>query len=421
MGAGRPGREVSVEEALAAIPDVSRVYVASGCGVPRFLMAAMADLREQWRRLEVVTGYLFEPLPLFEHAGRPFSFTSLHPTPALRSISDPAHLEVMALRYGDYPAQLGGGGLRPVDAVLVQVSPPDRRGRCSLGVSVGSVIDAVLNAPLIIAQVNERMPYTYGDGELDVHDLDLLVTAPAPLVEAPPTQASPTTTAIAEHVAGEVPDGATLQIGVGQVPSAVLDALSSHTDLGLHSGLLTASCRRLVELGVLTNRRKRTYQHQCVSAEVVGDANLFAWVDRNPAVRMVGAATSHGRRALLEVGGLVAVNSALEVDLTGALNVEAVDDEVVSGPGGLPDFAAAALAATDGRSVVALPSTSADGTKSRIVADLSGRPVALPAYLADRVVTEHGVARLRGRTRGERHEAMVAVADPRHRDRLRGG
>ena len=161
----------------------------------------------------------------------------------------------------------------------------------------------------------------------------------------------------------------------------------------------------------MTNRLKLTYQGVCVAAEVVGDADLFAWVDRNPTVRLVAASTSHGIPTLVETGGLVAVNSALEVDLTGAANVEHGEGgHVVSGPGGLPDFAVAALATPGGRSIVALPSTSASGDRSRIVEQLSCPRPALPAYLADRVVTEHGVARLRGLPLRERRRALLAVS-----------
>ncbi|HEY1279441.1 MAG TPA: hypothetical protein VGF22_07190, partial [Acidimicrobiales bacterium] len=163
MGAGRPGRYVGVDEAMASIPDGARVLLGSGCGVPRHLAAALADAHERWRRLDIVAGYLFEPLDLFAHAGSPFSITSLHPTPALRGI-DPAHLRTVPLRYGDLPLALGPDGVLAPDAVLVQVSPPDAAGRYSLGVSVGGLVDAVRPAPLVIAQVNASAPYVYGDG-----------------------------------------------------------------------------------------------------------------------------------------------------------------------------------------------------------------------------------------------------------------
>ena len=400
MGAGRAGRFVAVEEALASIPDGARVLIGSGCGVPRHLVEGLAAAHDTWRRLGIVAGYLFEPLDLFVHAGAPFELTSLHPTPALRG-ADPSHVRTVPLRYGDLPMALGPGGVHAPDAVLVQVSAPDAGGRCSLGVSVGGLVDAVRTAPLVIAQVNERAPYVYGDGELDLDDIDLLVEADTPLVEMGDGGRTPVVDAIARHAAGEITDGATVQIGVGRVPDAVLAALVGHRGLRLHGGMFTSGCRRLVETGAADGI--------CVAAEVMGDAELFAWVDHNPAVRTVSARTSHGLGALLALPRFVAINSALEVDLTGAVNGEFGDDgRLVSGPGGLPDFVNAALATADGTSVIALPARSGDGLRRRIVASLQGR-VTLPAFLADRVVTDRGVARLRGRSLSERREALEAI------------
>ena len=392
---------MGIDEAMGSIPDGARVLIGSGCGVPRRLAAALAEAHQRWHRLDIVAGYLFEPLDLFAHTGSPFIITSLHPTPALRGV-DPAHLRTVPLRYGDLPLALGPGGVHAPDAVLVQVSPPDRDGRCSLGVSVGGLVDAVRTAPLVIAQVNASAPYVYGDGELDRDDVDLFVSADTPLVGMGDGSPTPVVDAIAAHVAGEISDGATVQIGVGRVPDAVLAALEHHRGLRLHGGMFTSGCRRLVEVGAV--------ERVCVAAEVMGDAELFAWVDRNPAVRTVSARTSHGLATLLALPRFVAINSALEVDLAGAVNGEFGDDgRLVSGPGGLPDFVNAALASADGTSVIALPARSADGERRRIVASLDGR-VTLPAFLADRVVTDRGVARLRGRSLPERRLALQAIA-----------
>ena len=401
MGQGRAGRTVSIDEAMGAIPDGARVYLASGCGVPAALVAAMDDARANWRRLHVVVGYLVEPLPIFG-GGDPFTFTSLHPTPALSSI-DASRLGVVPMRYGDHPWVLGAGGPLHPDVVLVQVSAPSATGRYSLGVSVGAAIDALRSAARVIAQVNERAPYTFGEGELDRDDIDLLVESSSPLVELADGPPSARLRAVADHAAGEIADGSTLQIGVGRMPTAILDSLTGHRDLVLRSGLFSAGCRRLVECGALTGT--------CTTAEIMGDADLFAWVDQNPSVRMVGARTSHGLATLVQLPKFVAINSALEVDETGAINSEYGDDgRVVSGPGGLPDFVTAALAADGGRSIIALPSTSTDGSTARIVSRLRGDHATVPAYLADRVCTEHGVARLRGRSLDERRPALRAIA-----------
>ena len=399
MDQGRAGRIVDVDQAMAAIPDGSRVYIGSGCSVPLALVDGMNDARERWREIRVVIGYLIEPLTIFG-AAAPFTFTSVHPTPALSTL-DAASVDLVPMRYSDHPRMFGDGGPLQPDVALVQVSAANAHGRYSLGVSVGAVVDAVRSARLVIAQVNEHSPYTLGEGELDRRDFDLLVEANTPLVELTEGEASARLQTIAGHAAAEIEDGSTIQIGVGRLPTAVLDALSGHRDLVVRSGLFTAGCQRLVERGVITGA--------CTTAEIMGDAELFAWVDRNPAVRMVGPRTSHGLAQLLSLPKFVAINSALEVEETGALNSEIGDDgRVLSGPGGLPDFVVAALSMDDGRSVIALPSASSDGTIRRIVPRVDH--VTLPAHLADRVCTEHGVARLRGLSLGDRRHALRAIA-----------
>jgi len=386
-----------MDEAMAAIPDGARVLIGCGCAVPTALVDGLNDSRERWREIHVMAGYLIEPLSIFD-SGPPFRFTSLHPTPALSSI-EPGRLDVVPMRYGDHPRLLGAGGpLRP-DVVLVQVSPPNEQGRYSLGVSVGGLIDAVRAAPLVIAQVNERAPHTFGDGELERSDIDLLVEASTPLVSLPPGATSGVLDAVAANAASEIENGSAIQIGVGRLPTAVLSALDGHRDLVLRSGLFTDGCRQLVERGVFTG--------VSTTAEIMGDAELFAWVDRNPLVRMVGARTSHGLTTLLHIPKFVAINSALEVDQTGAVNSEVgFDGRILSGPGGLPDFVAAALATDDGRSIIALPSTAGDGSP-RIVSELSGGHATLPAMLADRVCTEHGVVQLRGMSLAARRRALL--------------
>ena len=401
MGGGRAGRVVDIGEALAAIPDGAHVYVGSGCGVPLALVDGLWGARANWRELHVVVGYLIEPLSIFDSGG-PFTFTSLHPTPALATVPA-SRLAVVPMRYSDHPWMLGTGGPLHPDVVVVQVSAPSLDGRYSLGVSVGGVIDALRSASLVIAQVNERAPYTFGDGELDRDDIDLLVESATPLVEMTDGPSSARLESIAANAAGEIGNGSRIQVGVGRLPTAVLDALTDHRDLVLRSGLFTAGCRRLVERGALTGIS--------TTAEIMGDSELFAWVDQNPMIKTVSARTSHGLASLVELPNFVAINSALEVDETGAVNSElGRDGRVVSGPGGLPDFVAAALAADGGRSIIALPSSSSDGATPRIVAQLSAGHVTLPAHLADRVCTEHGVARLRGLSLDGRRRALRAVA-----------
>ena len=389
-----------IDEAMAAIPDGARVLVGCGCAVPTALVDGLNESRDRWREIHVMAGYLIEPLSIFD-SGAPFTFTSLHPTPALSSI-DLSRLHVVPMRYGDQPRLLGRGGPLQPDVVLVQVSTPNEYGRYSLGVSVGGLIDAIRAARVVIAQVNDQSPYTFGDGELERSEIDVLVEASTPLVELPSGRSSDVLDAVAANAASEIEHGSAIQIGVGRLPTAVLSALADHHDLVLRSGLFTDGCRTLVERGVFTG--------VSTTAEIMGDAELFAWVDGNPSIRMVGAGTSHGMSSLVQIPKFVAINSALEVDETGAVNSEVgADGRVLSGPGGLPDFVNAALATEDGRSIIALPSRTGTGAP-RIVGELSGGQVTLPAMLADRVCTEHGVARLRGLSLAARRRALLDLA-----------
>jgi acyl-CoA hydrolase len=254
------------------------------------------------------------------------------------------------------------------------------------------------------------VPYTFGDGELDVDDIDVLVEISSPLVEGPNLRDSQVMLTLGETAAALIESGSTVQFGVGAAPSAIAAALRDRSGLHLHGGMFTPECAGLVDGGAV--------QGTAVAAELMGGRSLFDWVDHNPAVRMVGASSSHDVESLAGVERFVAVNSVIEVALDGAGNAEVVDGRAVSGPGGLPDFAQAASRAPHGRSIVAVPSTADRAGVSRIVADLHPGTVTLPAWLADVVVTEHGVASLRHRSRRERAAAMVAVADPRFRAAL---
>jgi 4-hydroxybutyrate CoA-transferase len=402
-------RFLTAEAALQLVPDGATVFVAGSCGEPRGLVEAMAATRSRWRELRVVLPYLLEPLALFAHSGRPFDFVSLHPTPALHRLSASSSLETVPMPYSRYRTVWGSAGI-DLDVAFVQVTPPGRHRLCSLGPSVGSVVDAVAAADLVIAQVNPRVPYTFGDGELDVDGLDVLVEMTTPLVEGPVTRESQVMRAIGEAAAALIEPGSTVQFGVGAAPSAIAAALRDHAGLRLHGGMFTPECAALVEGGAVRGT--------AVAAELIGGRSLFDWVDHNPAVRLVGASSSHDVEWLAGVERFVAVNSVIEVALDGASNAEVINGRAVSGPGGLPDFAQAASRAPHGRSIVAVPSTADRAGVSRIVAGLQPGTVTLPAWLADLVVTEHGVARLRHRSRRERAAAMVAVADPRFRAAL---
>jgi 4-hydroxybutyrate CoA-transferase len=409
----RAGRIAPAREALRALPDRSRVFVSAACGAPFRLLEQLDALRDHFSALEIVVGHLRRPLAPFAHAGAPFRFTSLHASDVFRALSDPRALDVLPCRYSDYGRLFTAGGAYPCDVALVQVSAPGPDGRVSLGVSTGSTLPVVYGAPLVIAQMNPQMPYTFGAGELPLSAFDFLVEADEPILEVAPSPVDAVSRAIGEHAAGEIPDGATLQFGIGAVPDAILQALRDHRELGLHGGMIGDACIELVASGVLTGARKPFARGALVAGEVIGSRRLYDWVHRNPLVQMAPPEISHGPAALAECPDFVAINSAVEVALDGTANAESVGAELVSGPGGQPDFVIAASLAASHRSILAFSSTAARGRASRIVRRLApDATTTLPRFLADRVVTEYGVARLRGLPLRARAEALARIAHP---------
>lgn len=419
---GRPrraGRRVRVEAALDAIAEGARVYFSPICSVPVALLDAMARDADRWRELTLVTDYLIEPVAPFAHAGAPFRLISLQPTPATEAMRRAGVMQTISASYGQYVSHLQPGGAVAVDVALVQVSLPGPDGRVSLGVGGGVTAELIGRVPLVIAEVNPAMPYTFGASEFELTDFDLLVEVEHPLVELRVPAPDDVALAIGAHAASQVPDGACLEFGIGAIPEAVLAALSGRTDLGLHGGMISDAVVSLAASGALSGRRKSVDAGLHVGAGVVGTRRVFDWVHRNPDVFVVGSSYSHGICDLARQERFTAINSAIEVACDGSVNAEVAGSTVLSGPGGQPDFALGANLAPGGISLLTLRSTAAGGSVSRIVAELPATsPTTLARYLVDRVVTEFGVANLKGRSPQQRREALRAVAHPDHRDAL---
>ncbi len=323
-------------------------------------------------------------------------------------------LAVVPAHYADLPGLLAGGRLA-ADVVFVQVSAPDEQGRHSLGLGEDYFSAALDTARVVIAEVNDQVPYTLGARTLTADDWTACVRssrAPAEMKAAAP---SATVTAVARAVAGLVEDGATVQFGVGGLPEACLDALAGHRDLGLHSGLLSDAAMRLIEAGAATGTRKSLDRGVAVGGFLGGTAALFRFAHRNPEVRLRGTGYTHDPAVLAGQRQFTAINSALEVDLSGQVNAEEINGRYVGSVGGASGFLRGAARSPGGLPIVALPS--AAGSRSRIVARLGG-PVSTARSDAGVIVTEYGVADLRGAPVTVRYERMLAVAHPEHRAAL---
>lgn len=408
------GSDPSEAEIGPADLDLSRfirpgdgVLWGQGAGEPIPLTSALAAQSEQLGPVEAFCGLL-----LGDHlaTARPDmlrlrSYGVLGAPPQLPIDVVPCHLSAI-------PALLRDGLVR-ADVVLIQVPPADEEGFHSLGVSVDYLADAVRVARVVLAEVNDQCPVTAGPVRIHRSRLAATVHTSRPLVTLPAPRAGEVERRIADRVAGLVPDGATIELGIGGLASAVGAALTGHRELRVHTGLIGDWLVDLAERGSLT----RGPGAVAVGCTALGTERLYRWIDRNPAVELRPVTLTHGIAELARLPGYVAVNSALEVDLTGQVNAETVGGRYVGGIGGQVDFLRGAAASTGGLAVVALPSTARRGTRSRVVAALDG-PVTSARADVDVVVTEHGVADLRGRSLRERTAAMLRVADPAFRDEL---
>jgi len=328
-----------------------------------------------------------------------------------RALAQAGVLDILPSHYSHLPGLIRAGVL-PVDVVLLQVSPPDAQGRYSLGLVQEYLPAAIERARVVIAEVHPDVPWTHGGLHLQASDFALLIDAEHPPLDQSRSAPGPVEQAIARHVAGWVEDGATLQLGIGNLPEAVLAALHGHRDLGLHSGAVGDGIAALAEAGVLTNARKSLDTGVGIGGILMGGERLRRWAHRNPQIELRGTDYTHDPEVLATSHKLTAINAAIEVDLTGQINAEVAAGCYVGAVGGAVDFLRGAARSKGGLPIVALPAT-AKG-KTRIVAQLSG-PVSTPRSDAGLIVTEHGVADLRGQTLSRRVRRLIDIAAPEHR------
>jgi acetyl-CoA hydrolase len=318
----------------------------------------------------------------------------------------------------DVPA-LFADGLLPLDVALLHVSPPDAHGYCSLGVSVDCALAAARAARVRIAQLNPRMPRTHGDAFLHVSQFDAVVEVDDLLPEAEAPAPSAVHHAIAGHVAELIDDGATLQLGIGAIPNAVAAALRDRRDLGIHSEVVSDGVMELIEAGVVTGDRKTINRGKVVVAFLNGSRALYDFADDNPMVEMRPVDYTNDTRVIMRLDNMVAVNSAIQMDLTGQVCAESVGTRMYSGVGGQMDFLRGAALSRGGQPVIALPATARAGSVSRIVTTLdAGAAVTTTRAHVHWVITEHGRVNLHGLDIVQRARALIGIADPRFRDEL---
>jgi 4-hydroxybutyrate CoA-transferase len=413
-------RIVTATEAVAGIRSGDQIYVQGGAATPPVLLDALVARAPELNDVRVVHLHCEGPGPhLAPEMDGHFRHRALFIGPNARLAVEEGRAEYVPVFLSDIP-QLFRRGHLPLDAVLVNATPPDEHGFCSLGTSIEAVHAAITAAKVVIVQFNRRVPRTLGESFIHEDQIDLAVEVDVPLYNPEVPEFGEVERRIGGYVGELVPDGATIQIGIGTIPAAIGIALRDKRDLGVHTELFTDTVMDLVKAGVITGARKERNRGKIVATILMGSQRLYDFVHDNPMIEMRPVDFTNDTHVIRSFSKMVSINSAIEVDLTGQVVADSIGHRMFSGVGGQMDFVRGATLAPEGRSIIALPSTAAGGSMSRIVANLKpGAGVVTTRAHARTIVTEWGVAELWGRSLRERAEALIAVADPAFRDELR--
>lgn len=392
-----------------------RIVWGQACGEPSTLIEALFAQAAGIGGLSAFAATSFSGA-LTPEAVSGFRFSSMGAIGVLRTLSAAGKLGVIPCHVSQVGPMIEQG-IIGCDVAFVQVSPPDADGNHSYGVSGDHMQAAVAKARVVIAEVNERVPFTFCESYLPAARIDVAVHVSRPPVQVASAKIGEADQAIANFAAAYIGDGATIQVGVGAVPDAITRLLADRRDLGVHSGMIGDSVVDLIEAGVITNARKGIDPGVSITGVLIGTQRLFDFAHRNPKIGIRGADYTHGAATLAQVSRLVTINSALEVDLTGQVNAEQSGSQYLGGTGGQVDFVRAGARSPGGHAIIALPATAKGGKISRITAALSG-PVTTARADVDVIITEFGAAELKGQTLAERARRLVAVAHPDFREKL---
>ena len=412
-------RLVAADEAVKEVKSGDRVILGSACGTPEDLIDALLKRNGELHEVELVAmvsagrGQYSKP----EFAGS-FRHNSFFVAPSTRKAVDEDRADYSPCNFGDFPVFLRDGSF-PTDVAIVTVTPPDKTGNCSMGVSVSYDYWAAKSAKRTIAEVNPNMPFTLGNSTVHVSEIDKFVWTERPIVELPQPEIGETERQIAANCATLIDDGACLQLGYGALPEAVLSFMSGKNDLGIHSEMISDGVMRLVEQGVITCARKTFKNRKIIITVAMGSKAFYEWMHMNPMIEMHPVDFTNDPTIIGQNDNMVSINSALTVDLLGQAAADMMGPRQYSGIGGQVDFVRGCRLSKNGKSILALASTSSDGKRSRIVAALDpGQAVATSRNDIDYVVTEHGLARLRCRNVKDRARLLIEIAAPQFRDQL---
>lgn len=405
-------------EAVSKIKSGDRVVLSHACAEPQYLVDTMVSNREHYRDVEIVQMVPMGKCRYCEPGMEPyFHLNALFVGAATREAIASGRADFTPCSFAKVPWLFDGH--LPIDVALISVTPPDRYGMCSLGVSVDYALSAIRNAKLVIAQVNAQMPYTYGNSRVPVNQIDCFVEHSAPLPELQPRPVSQAEAQIGKYCASLIDDGATLQLGIGAIPDAVLTFLTEKKNLGIHSELLSDGVVDLIERGVINNTQKSLFPGKSIATFLMGTQRLYSFVDHNPDFEMHPVDVVNDPAVISQNNNMISINSCIQVDLTGQVNSESVGQTQISGIGGQMSFVYGAINAKQGKSIIATTSTTADGRISKIVPVLDpGAVVTTIRTNVDYIITEYGIAKLPGLSLRQRAKALIEIAHPKFRPGL---
>jgi 4-hydroxybutyrate CoA-transferase len=408
----------TAEHAVDLVRSGDRVWVQQGCGTPITLLEALTRCAPHLYDVEIChmltcgTPSYLEPEfeGHFRHNGLFLGGNVRQAVAEGRADYTPVSLSDIERLFDD---------VLLIDVAFVQTSPPDGHGYLSLGIGADCTLTAARRAKHVVVEMNERMPRALGDTFIHVSGVSAIVPVSRPLLELPPEPPNPVQMRVAEHVASLIPDGATLQMGIGGIPNYVLGMLADHRDLGFHSEMCPDGVVPLIESRVLNGARKTLHPGKVVAGFVLGSRMLLDYIDNNPVFEFHPTQYVNDPFIIAQNDQMIAVNSAIQVDLTGQVCADSIGTRPYSGFGGQLDFMRGAGRSKGGKPIIALPATARDGTVSRIVPVLEpGAGVVTPRSDVHYIVTEYGIAYLRGKTLRQRAEALIAIADPKFHDEL---
>jgi 4-hydroxybutyrate CoA-transferase len=412
-------KKIDPEDIPAILGRKAKIGIGNGCAEPQTLVEALISHRIHFDRLSIYGMILFTAQKLFKQNedGR-FRLKSFMIDRVTAQGIDKGYVDYIPCRYSQVPKLFLSGRL-PIDVALISLSPCDDRGNCSFGVSSDFTKAMSASAKIVIAELNRQMPLVYGDNFINREEVDYYVESDRPLPQVSPPKLRETDYRIGRHVAGIIDDEATIQIGIGRISEGIFSFIGDKQRLGIHSGLLTDGVVPLIQKGIIDNSRKGSHNGKVVTTTMIGTQNLYRFVHNNRTIESFPSDYVHNQVIIAKLNRLHAINSAIQVDLSGQVNAETINGIQISGVGGQSDFMAGASLSKGGKSIIVTESSYGTENKSKIVPYLE-KAAAVTSLRHDvgYVVTEYGIAHLRGKSLRERARALINIAHPQNRDWL---